>query len=226
MSTEAVNDTATESEAADAAPAQLVPISEPIIAISDDALGKVVGVREAEEEPDDLVLRVAVTGVNGVEYAYDLSFEPRAELTGELRIYDVGELTVVVPVDSVDSLSGAVLDIPSNPAQGGLVIRNPNRPNPLDGRNLELTGDLAEQVTQLLEQSVNPSLASHGGFAALVGVEDTTVFVTMGGGCQGCSMSAATLREGIQVAIKEAIPEVTDVVDVTDHTAGENPYYS
>ena len=52
------------------------------------------------------------------------------------------------------------------------------------------------------------------------------MFITMGGGCQGCSMSAATLREGIQVAIKEAIPEVTDVVDVTDHEAGDNPFYT
>ena len=212
------------------APAELVPIDEPIVEVSDEALGKILGVKDAEEDPESLVLRIAVTGVNGVEYAYDLSFEPRDELTGELRHYEVGGadggLAVVVPVDSVDSLSGAVLDVPSNPAQGGLVIRNPNRPNPLDGRNLELTGDLADQVTQLLEQSVNPSLASHGGFAALVGVEDTTVFLTMGGGCQGCSMSAATLREGIQVAIKEAIPEVTDVVDVTDHDAGENPFYS
>ena len=81
-------------------------------------------------------------------------------------------------------------------------------------------------MQQLLEQPINPSLASHGGFASLVGVEDTKVFLTMGGGCQGCAMSAATLREGIQVAIKEAIPEVTEVIDATDHDAGENPFYT
>ena len=106
------------------------------------------------------------------------------------------------------------------------MLRNPNRPNPLLGVDLELTGDLAEKVSQLLEQSINPSLASHGGFATLVGVDDTRVFLTMGGGCQGCSMSAATLVQGIQVAIKEALPEVTEVVDATDHAAGENPFYS
>jgi len=91
---------------------------------------------------------------------------------------------------------------------------------------LELTGDIADKVAQLLEQSINPSLASHGGYATLVGVDDTKVFLTMGGGCQGCSMSAATLVEGIQVAIKEAIPEVTEIIDATDHTAGENPFYT
>ena len=111
------------------------------------------------------------------------------------------------------------------PGQGGLVIRNPNRPNPLAGVDLELTGDLADKVQQLLAEAINPSLASHGGFASLVGVEDTKVFLTMGGGCQGCALSAATLREGIQVAIREAIPEVTEIIDVTDHDAGENPFY-
>ena len=72
------------------------------------------------------------------------------------------------------------------------MIRNPNRPNPLVGRNLELTGDIADKVQQLIAEAINPVLASHGGFAALVGVEDTKVFLTMGGGCQGCSLSAAT----------------------------------
>jgi Fe/S biogenesis protein NfuA len=73
---------------------------------------------------------------------------------------------------------------------------------------------------------INPGLAQHGGFAALVGVEDTTVFLTMGGGCQGCAMSAATLRDGITTSIHEAIPEVTEVIDVTDHNAGDNPFYT
>ncbi len=205
--------------------AVLTPIDEPVVTITPDALVKIVDVRDNEDDPASLVLRIAVTGVNGIEYAYDLSFEPRADLEGEHLAYTVGDLDVVVPVDSVEPLTGATLDIPSNPGQGGLVIRNPNRPNPLEGRNLELSGDLPEKVQQLLDQSINPSLAAHGGYAQLVGVEGNTVFVTMGGGCQGCSMSAATLSLGIQRSIKEAIPEVDEVVDVTDHAAGANPYY-
>ena len=86
---------------------------------------------------------------------------------------------------------------------------------------------MAEQVAQLLEQSVNPALASHGGYATLVGVdEDKNVYVTMGGGCQGCSASAATLKDGIRSAIMEHIPDVAEVIDATDHAAGENPFYS
>ena len=92
--------------------------------------------------------------------------------------------------------------------------------------DLELTGDTAEKVNQLLAERINPALAAHGGFAQLVGVDGTKVYVMMGGGCQGCSMSAMTLSEGIKSQILEAIPEVTDVIDSTDHSAGENPFYS
>ena len=66
----------------------------------------------------------------------------------------------------------------------------------------------------------------HGGFASLVKVEDDKVFVTMGGGCQGCAVSAMTLGEGIARSIKEAIPEVSEVIDTTDHDQGENPYFT
>jgi Fe/S biogenesis protein NfuA len=92
-------------------------------------------------------------------------------------------------------------------------------------KDLVLTGDIAEKVTTLIAEAINPGLAAHGGFTSLVGVDGTRVFLTMGGGCQGCSMSAATMVQGIQTAIKEAIPEVTEVVDATDHSAGENPFY-
>jgi Fe/S biogenesis protein NfuA len=197
-----------------------------VLVVSENALGKVLDVRNGEEDPASLALRVAITGVNGVDFTYDLSFEPIAELDGEHRVYTQRELTIAIPVADVDQLVGAVLDLPSNAAQGGLVIRNPNRPNPLAGRNLELTGDLAEKVQQLIAEAINPGLASHGGYTALVGVEGSKVFLSMGGGCQGCSLSAATMVQGIQTAIKDAIPEVTEVVDVTDHAAGDNPFYT
>lgn len=198
----------------------------PVLAISPAALERVLEIRDGEEDPGTLCLRVAITGTSGTDYTYDLAFEVISELDEADDLSVQGGLSVVVAADSVEEMRGATLDVPSTGGQGGLVIRNPNKPNPLVGRDIELTGDLADKVRQLLAEAVNPSLAAHGGFADLVGVEDTTVFITMGGGCQGCSMSAATLREGIQVAIREAIPEVTDVVDVTDHEAGDNPFYT
>jgi Fe/S biogenesis protein NfuA len=206
--------------------AEVVPEVDPVFAVTPSALAKVLEIRSAEDDPESLCLWIEVTGAQGVDYTYDLSFETIADLQESDHTEFVSQLMVAIPEGSVERLRGSTLDLPANPDQGGLVLRNPNRPNPLDGLDLELTGDLADKVTQLLEQSINPSLASHGGFATLVGVEDTKVFLTMGGGCQGCSLSAATLVQGIQVAIKEALPEVTDVVDVTDHTAGDNPFYT
>ena len=96
----------------------------------------------------------------------------------------------------------------------------------IDESFIELTGTVAERVQQLIDQQINPALASHGGFASLVEIRETTAVVTMGGGCQGCAVSAVTLREGIQKAILEHVPEITDVVDLTDHDAGENPFYT
>jgi Fe/S biogenesis protein NfuA len=198
-----------------------------ILAVSDDAMTTVLGIRAEEPEPEALGLRVEVTGSKGSEYTYDLCFHELAAVAEDDVTYVVGELTVVIPADSVDALRGAELDLPRSAGQGGLVIRNPNRADPLAGIQIELTGDIAEQVAQLLEQSVNPALASHGGYATLVGVdEDNNVYVTMGGGCQGCSASAATLKDGIRSSIMEHIPEVREVIDATDHAAGENPFYS
>ena len=84
--------------------------------------------------------------------------------------------------------------------------------------------DLKERVQHLLDTSINPGVAGHGGFVRLMDVQDSVVYVQMGGGCQGCGMADVTLKAGIESLIKEEIPEVTEVLDTTDHAAGENPY--
>lgn len=202
------------------------------LTITEAALAQVMSILEAEDDPEALGLRIAVTGSRGPEYAYDLSFEERAEAADDDLVYDQGELVVMIPADSVDALWGATLDLPSTAGQGGLVIRNPNRPDPLAGLDIELTGTVSERVEQLLSQQINPALGAHGGFASLVEVVELDdgaghrAVVTMGGGCQGCAVSAVTLREGIQKAILEHVPEIVEVVDATDHDAGANPFYT
>lgn len=196
--------------------------------ITPAALATVLGIRDEEPDPEALGLRIEITGTSGVDFVYDLAFDELSAAAADDVTVEVGDgLRVIIPAGSVDDLRGAVLDVPRAAGQGGLVIRNPNRPDPLAGVELHLEGTVAERVAQLLEQSVNPSLAAHGGFATLIGVDDEhRVFITMGGGCQGCAMSRMTLTEGIDRAIRDAIPEVTEVIDATDHTAGENPFYS
>ena len=196
-----------------------------VFTVTPDAIERILGLREAEDDPAGLALRVEITGTSGVEYAYDLTFDPIAEADDADVQYHQAALPVIVPAGSIEQLTGATLDIPASGGPG-LVLRNPNRPDPLSGKHLELTGSIAEQVEQLLKEQINPSLASHGGFAELKGVDDTVVYVTMGGGCQGCAVSAMTLRDGIARSIQESIPEVTEVIDTTDHNAGENPFYT
>lgn len=201
--------------------------AEEIMIVTDAARATVLDIRSNEDDAELLGLRVEVTGANGADYTYDLSLEPVAEAADDDFVHTNDGLSVIIPANSVDAMRGATLDLPSVAGQGGLVIRNPNRPNPLgDLGQLELVGDAADKVRTLLTERINPALAAHGGYAELIGVEGEKAFVTMGGGCQGCSMSAATLQEGIQRAILEAVPEITEVVDTTDHEQGENPYYT
>jgi Fe/S biogenesis protein NfuA len=199
-----------------------------LLTVTDIARDKILELRAQEEGPDELGLRIEVTGVRGVDYTYDLTFDPIAAADTDAGdvVEQAGELAVIVPKDSIDALRGATLDIPSADGQQGLVLRNPNRPDPLSGAHVELSGTPAEKVEQLLDKQINPALASHGGFAKLDRVEGEVAYVTMGGGCQGCAVSAMTLREGIARSILESIPEITDVQDLTDHDQGENPYYT
>ena len=132
----------------------------------------------------------------------------------------------MVAASSIDRLQGARLDW-SDEGDGGLVIVNPNTPPRRGPAPLgDLSGDLAQRVLAVLEEQVNPSIASHGGRADLVRMDDEIAVLSLSGGCQGCGMAAATLYEGIEVLLKEAIPELKGVVDVTDHASGENPYYA
>jgi Fe/S biogenesis protein NfuA len=203
--------------------------SEAVLEVTETALTTVLEVRAAEEDPAGTALKIGITGSNMTEYQYALELVPVAEAAEGDAVYTQGthdELIMIIPADSITNMRGSSLDIATGATSGGLVIRNPNTPDPLDGMDLELSGDLADKVRQVLDQAVNPALGSHGGYANLVGIEDETkVVVTMGGGCQGCAASAMTLRDGIRTMLMNALPEITEVVDSTDHTAGENPFY-
>lgn len=200
--------------------------TELILDVSDEALKQVFEILAEEPDSEELGLRVRIVGVDGIDYAYDLAFELATDFEDDVT-YKVGDLLIMVEPDSVERLTGAVLDLPSNPLQSGLVIRNPNRPRLIqDTSSIELSGSIEEKVAQLLEQQINPALAAHGGWVSVDRVEGTEVFLEMGGGCQGCALSAATLRDGVTVMIAELIPEVTEVIDITDHGAGEMPFFT
>ena len=86
--------------------------------------------------------------------------------------------------------------------------------------------ELYERVHDLFQQQVNPMVARHGGRVELIDVQDAVVMLRMSGGCQGCGMASVTLRQGIEGALQQSIPEVQGIVDITDHGSGENPYFA
>ena len=92
--------------------------------------------------------------------------------------------------------------------------------------SLPSTDEIREGVQDVIDKDINPSVASHGGVINLINVQDNTVYIQMGGGCQGCGQADVTLKFGIENAIRAAVPGVGDILDVTDHAAGRNPYYT
>ena len=197
------------------------------VTVTPRAVEKVREFRAGVDEPDAQAMWVRITGVHRGEFTYDLALRPLAAAEPGDEVEHADELPVVIPGADVDSLRGATIDWSDDLMRGGLTVANPNRPQivtPALG-NGELRGEVEERVAQVIDRRINPAIAQHGGRAMLDRVEDGTAFVRLGGGCQGCGMATVTLDQGIESAILESVPEIRQVVDVTDHTAGENPYY-
>ena len=204
-------------------------VSSPIITITDAALAKLLELRAEETDADQLGLRLAIASGPGEDFRYDLSFDEylKAAFTDEVRTHtgtDGASIKVVVPAGDVERLQDSTLDYTDSQ---GLVIRNPNRPAAPSVEGLIADDPLSAEVEALVAGEVNPALAAHGGFVTYVGHDgEGTAYMTMGGGCHGCSMSKMTMLEGVQTMLSEAIPAIQRVRDLTDHSTGENPYYS
>ncbi len=199
-----------------------------LISVTEAARRVILGTRTTEPEGENLALRVEVVGEAASDYLYELTFAPVSEAQAGDALGLSETLPVLVPEASVAKLRGATLD---HVEPTGLVLRNPNRPRPTlgaggpDGGTVHLEGSVEERLQQLLDGEINPMLAMHGGFAGVDRVEGDTAFMTMGGGCQGCGLAQLTLTEGIKATVEDRIPEIANVVDITDHAAGDNPFY-
>jgi len=212
-----------------------VQATTPVVTLTPEAHKVVRDAIEQEPDPGSLGLWLEVRGVQAGSFFYDLYFQAVSDADeGDAR-HVQEELEIVIPAGSIERLRGARLEW-SEEGEGGLVLVNPNSPTPEEAAPgvppevlaMGITGPLAQRVVAVLEQAVNPSIASHGGRADLVALneEDGTAYLRLSGGCQGCAMSQMTLRQGIETALLEEVPELTRVLDVTDHGSGENPFYS
>ena len=201
----------------------MVPRPMSVLTIAPDALDMIVQLRDQEPGEEEYGLSIAVAGVTGMQFSYDLSFVPVADAKESDLVERHGDLAIIIPRDDVEKLDGAALEL----SEQGLSMNNPNSPAPppMAEPHGDLTGPLAEKVQQVLTEQVNPAIAAHGGAAELVSVDDDTAYLKLMGGCQGCGMAKVTLSQGIERILKDSIPELVGVVDVTDHASGDNPYY-
>jgi Fe/S biogenesis protein NfuA len=202
---------------------------EDLLAITDKAQQKVLGFREGVADAERQAMWVEVTGVQKGEWTYNISLKPLDGAGPDDSLQYAGDLGIVVPAEDIEKLDGATVDWSDDLMSGGLLVVNPNKPDPaspeIAGRVADLSGPVPQRVMQVIEEQVNPAIAAHGGSAELVAVEGDVAYVRLGGGCVGCGMATVTLGQGIEVAILEAVPEVRQVVDVTDHASGTNPYF-
>jgi Fe/S biogenesis protein NfuA len=206
-----------------------------VLSLTDEARNVVLDALANEEMNATLALWVEVTGTMGAGYSYDLFFSDIAEAPEGAAVGHDGDVTIVIPGPSVERLRGSRLEFASD-GGGGLVLVNPNHPSseelnpgvPAEILSLGIESELARLAVSVLDNDVNPSIASHGGRADLVALDDVqkVAYIKMSGGCQGCSMSRMTLSQGIETALRSAIPELRDVRDVTDHASGVNPFYA
>jgi Fe/S biogenesis protein NfuA len=179
-------------------------------------------VRSFGEYVDNAALRIAIAGGSPFAPRYELTIIAEDEREEGDLAFDGGGFLVVVDPQSAPRLDGATVDYLEGAGGGGFEIKNPNLPTP---GAVPPTGPLADRVRQVIAERINPGVAAHGGEITLIDVQDNVAYITMNGGCQGCAMSKLTLRQGVERMIREVVPEITSVQDVTDHLSGANPYY-
>jgi len=191
-----------------------------MLTITDKARDRVLEFIEEESSP--VALRVAAQPGSPLAPQYELMLVDESDQRPGDTVIDAAGFKVYVDEESAERMDGATVDWVETVHGGGFQVENPNY-KPVGSE--PPSGELAQQVAQVIETRINPAVASHGGRVALVDVRDNVVYVQLAGGCQGCGMAAVTLKQGIERMIKEVFPQVVDVVDVTNHTAGASPYY-
>ncbi len=185
-----------------------------MLTITDAARQKLIELRESKGQ-HGLALRLSIVGRGNEDFRYQLRFvDPASQQEGDIA-FDPGDLPMLIDAASAANLQGTVIDF-SGLGQGGLRIDNPNPVWP---------DATARRIAEVIERHINPGVRSHGGNVTLVDYRDGVASISMSGGCQGCGMAAVTLKMGVERMICEAVPEVREVVDITEHAAGSNPFY-
>lgn len=187
-----------------------------MLTITESAKKQIASIVEAQGRQGDH-LRIGIIGRSAGDFRYTMNLiEEGQENAGDVAV-ESDSFKVFIDSQSAPNMEGATIDYIDNGMHGsGFKIENPN---PL------WTDPVALRVQEVIDSQINPNLASHGGMVDLLDIQESVAYVRLGGGCQGCGMVDVTLRHGIEALLREAVPEITQVMDSTDHASGNNPYY-
>lgn len=198
-----------------------------MVTFTEEAKGQILAAIQ-EQQDQRVLLRMEARETGGRDFSYGMRLVGMDEKTGDDQVIDAGGFEIVLDPESAKNLAGASVDYEKGALQSGFRIDNPNRPPAPsfgEGARSDLSGSLVERVQALFDTELNPALAAHRGMIRLIDVRDNKVYLAFGGGCHGCGMVDVTLKHGVEARIKEAIPEIEEVIDTTDHGSGRNPYY-
>ncbi len=183
------------------------------LTITDSARKQINNELQSAEELKGVQVLVEPTSPLKANYRIELVKSP---LESSIQ-FEVEGVTAFIERKNVSYLEGTIIEINED---GELDARNPQL------SISKLSGSLENQIQLTLDEQVNPMLAAHGGNVILEGIKDNAAYVRFGGGCQGCSMIDTTVKQGVEVMLKEAIPELVGVFDITDHSEGESPFFT
>lgn len=191
--------------------------TEPRVTFSAPAAEKVREVLAAQGERVAGV-RITVSGRGPEGFQHGFALVLHDALPAGDAVVDVEGVATYLEARNIRYLDGVSVDYEANESGVGGRFTFAN-PNPL------WFDDISKRIQDLFDQAINPQIASHGGVVNLIEVVGPIAYVELGGGCQGCNMANVTLKQGIEAAVLEYVPEIAEVRDTTDHASGENPYY-
>ncbi len=186
-----------------------------MIVITELATRKIAELLASEGRPGQ-ALRIGIQGRGMGGFQYRLGFVDPSDRAADDTVVDAGPFQVYVDAASGGDLAGTTIDYVETPVQSGFRIDNPN---PL------WRDATAQAVQKVIDEEINPAVGGHGGFVTLLEVKEGVAYIRFGGGCQGCGMVDTTLKQGVTVRIREAVPAIREILDTTDHANGTNPYY-
>ena len=188
------------------------------ITVTEMAQSEVVRLMKDQSTPI-VGVRITAEASSPLRATYRLAFVAEGQSTEKDIVVEFNGFNIYIDKSSEPFTQDITLDFVDGLMGRGFKIDNPHKVPP------HLKGTVAEKIQTVIDEKINPGIASHGGHVTLIDIKDDIAYLQFGGGCQGCGMVDVTLKQGVEVMIKEAVPEIQRVLDITDHTSGTNPYY-